>query len=890
LPTTDSVLDPAKLTLRDGSQVCMRSIAPVDERALLSLFESLSKESRKLRFFTAAPALRRIAHDACNLDARTGFGLVATRDGESPILGHAAYTVIEPGCAEVAFVVADETQGLGLATLLLAELAEHAARQGIHTFKAIVLPANLHMLEVFRDSGFPVDLKANADCINVTFPTRLNPRATEHFERREQIAAATALRRFLQPRSVAVIGASRTRGTPGGEVFHNLLAGAFVGPVYPVNPVADVVQSVRAYPSIADVPDTVDLAVIAVPGQHVVEVAEQCAQKGVSALVVLSAGFAEAGDDGRRRQAELVRVCRSSGMRLVGPNCIGVANTDPAVRLNATFGPLAPSEGPAGFVSQSGALGLSAMGYAAARGLGISSFVSAGDKADVSSNDLLNYWESDPRTRLILLYLESFGNPRKFARIARRVGKQKPILAVKSGRSTAGARAAASHTGALLATSDVTIDALFRQAGVVRTDTLEELFDAAVLLACQPLPVGRRIGIVTNVGGPAILCADACESVGLTVATLSPETQALLRDFLPTAASLSNPVDMLATATAEQYQRTIETVAADAGVDAVIVLFIPPLAGRDEEIADAILDGARGLDRSKPVLAVVMSSAAAEDRLRRARPAVPLYDFPEPAAVALGHAARYAEWRSQPVRQQAQLDDLRRDDALAIVAQALGRGDSWLDAATVADLLRCYGFPLVEQSVAGTPDEAGRAAEQMGGSVALKGFVPGLLHKTEAGLVRLELIGPEQVCRAAGEMAAACAERGETAPTFLVQRMGPSGVEMIVGVVHDPQFGPVLACGAGGTLVELLKDVVVRLTPLVREDAAEMIHELKTYPLLEGYRGSPPRDVAALEDILLRVSALADDIPQIVELDLNPVVVLSEGCAVLDARIRLGSS
>jgi acyl-CoA synthetase (NDP forming) len=527
------------------------------------------------------------------------------------------------------------------------------------------------------------------------------------------------------------------------------------------------------------------------------------------------------------------------------------------------------------------------MEYAAARGLGISSFASVGNKADISGNDLLNYWESDPRTALVLLYLESFGNPRKFARIARRVGKRKPILAVKSGRSTAGARAASSHTGALLATSDVTVDALFRHAGVVRTDTLEELFDAAILLASQPLPTGRRVGIVTNVGGPAILCADACESAGLTVATLSPGTQALLREFLPAAASVVNPVDMLATATEEQYRRTIDAVAADADVNAVIVLYIPPLVGHDEEVAEAILDAARSLKTDKPLLAVVMSSDAARKRLRDAQSTIPLYDFPEPAAIALGHAVRYAEWRARPIPEQAQLADLKRDEAMALVAEALGRGDGWLDAATVAELLCCYGLPLVEQCVVATPDEAGAAAERMGGKLALKGIAPGLLHKTEAGLVRLDLDDPAGVRRAAAEMADALAERGHPAPTFLVQRMAPAGVEMIVGVVHDPQFGPVLACGAGGTLVELMKDISVRLTPLAREDAAAMIRELKTYPLLEGYRGAPPGDTTALEDVLLRVSALADDIPQIVELDLNPVVVLPHGCTVLDARIRL---
>jgi acetate---CoA ligase (ADP-forming) len=883
-PAARSVLDPTKLALCDGSSVLLRPIEPSDEPHLLAFFESLAVESRRFRFFTAAPALRKIAHDACCVDLKQAFGVIAEREGS--IVGHAAYHLVDAGCAEVAFAVADQLQGLGLATLLLARLADHADSRGIHTLRATVLPANVRMLEVFRESGFRLEMTADQDAIHVSFPTRMTATAVERFERREQIAAATALEAFLCPKSVAVIGASRNRGTPGAEVFHNLLEAEFAGAVYPVNAAAGVVQSVRAYPSTMEVPGVVDLAVIAVPCAHVIPGAKDCARKGVRALVVMSADFAETGAEGRARQEELLRVCREHGMRLVGPNCIGIANTDPTVRLNATFGPRAPLPGPAGFMSQSGALGLAAMDYAAMRGLGISSFVSVGNKADISGNDLLDYWESDPRTELILLYLESFGNPRKFARIARRVGKQKPILAVKSGRSVAGTRATSSHTGALLATSDVTVDALFHQAGVIRADTLEELFDVGVLLAAQPLPTGHGVGIVTNVGGPAILCADACESAGLTVAKLSDETQASLRAFLPPAASVANPVDMIATATADQYAQAIRVVAEDAGVDALIILFIPPLAGQSADVPGAISDAVAALERSKPVLAVAMSEEARSQlRIRDLR--LPLYDFPEPAAIALGRAARYAEWRAKPLSVQAEVEGVHRDDAVAIVAEALGRGQEWLDPTWVARILGYYGLPLVEQQLARTPEEAGSVADKISGSVALKGIAPGRVHKTDAGLVRLDLLGAAEVRRAAAAMAADLATQGLPTPTFLVQRMVEGGVEMIVGVVHDPQFGPVLACGAGGTLVELLKDVAVRLTPLAGEDAAEMIGSLKTRPLLDGYRGSAPCDVSALEEVLLRVSALVEDIPQIAELDLNPVVVLPKGCIILDARIRI---
>jgi acetyl coenzyme A synthetase (ADP forming)-like protein len=711
--------------------------------------------------------------------------------------------------------------------------------------------------------------------------------AIAKFEQREQIAASNAVHAFLYPGAVAVIGASRDRGTPGGEVFHNLLAGEFSGPVYPVNPHAPVVQSVAAYASIAEIPGPVDLAVIAVPAVHVLDVAAQCAQKGVRALVVLSAGFAETGAEARARQDELLRRCRESGMSLVGPNCIGIANTDPTVRLNATFGPIPVTPGRVGFSSQSGALGLAAIDYAASLGLGISSFFSVGNKADISGNDLLNYWESDPNTDVILLYLESFGNPRKFARIARRVGKTKPIVAVKSGRSSAGARATSSHTGALLAASDVTVDALFRQAGVIRTDTLQELFGVAQLLAHQPVPAGRRVAIVTNVGGPGILCADACEARGLEVAPLAPETQSRLRHFLPAVASVGNPVDMIATATADDYRQVIAAVATDPSVDAIIAIFIPPLATRAEEVARAILDTAGAMPIPKTVLSVFMSSRGVPTELADGDLRVPAYAFPEDAATALAHAARYSEWRSRPVPQPVQFADLRRDDAAGLVARALGRSGGWLDANEVAELFACYGLPLIEQRLARTPSEAGDAARELGGEVALKAMAPGVLHKTELGLVRLGLSGEGAVRHAAEELSQRLHAEGHAPPTFLVQPFVRDATEMIVGLVHDAQFGPVIACGAGGTLVELMKDVTVALTPLDREEAAAMIRRLKTYPLLQGYRGGAHGDVAALEDLLLRLSVMAEDLPHIAELDFNPVLVQEHGAVIVDARIRI---
>ncbi len=877
----------ADVVLRDGSTIHVRPVRASDEAKLWRFFEQLSQESRALRFFSSGTDLAAQARREADVDYVSAFGLVATAGPDDRVVGHSTYVLLERGRAEVAFTVADEYQGRGLGTILLGHLAEVAAANGVQVFEAQTLPANVRMLEVFRESGFPIEVRSRPDEIHITFPTSLTSEAIERFERREQTAAVNALRAFLCPRSVAVIGASRQRGSVGGELFHNLLAYEFAGPVYPVNPAAPVVQSVPAYPTVEAIPGPVDLAIVVVPARYVVDVARQCGRAGVRSLVVISSGFGEVGEAGRALEAELLDVCRATGMRLVGPNCMGIVNTDPGVRLNGVFVPGLPPAGGIGFASQSGALGVAAIDYAGSLGLGISSFVSMGNKADISGNDLLNYWESDPRTKVILLYLESFGNPGKFSRIARRVGRQKPIAVVKSGRSAAGVRATSSHTGALLAASDVTVDALFRQAGVIRADTLEELFDIASLLANQPVPNGRRVGIVTNAGGPGILAVDTCEANGLAVPVLSEETRARLRAFLPPEASVVNPVDLIASATADHYRQAVKLVAEDPTVDAVIVVFIPPLVTRAEEVATSVVEAARELKGAKPLLGVFMSSRGVPAELRAPDVRVPSYAFPEAAAIALAHAVRYGEWRQTPPGTPPRFDDLRPDEAVALVARALGRGGGWLAPDEVAALFACFGLPLARQKTVRTPKEVRSVADSLDGAVAVKAIVPGLIHKTEAGAVRLALQGGRAAEAAAREMAARLAASGHAPEGFLVQEMVPGGVEMIVGVVHEPRFGPVVACGAGGTLVEVLKDVVVRLAPLTRDDATEMVRGLKSFPLLGPFRGQPARDVGALEEVLLRVSALAEHVPQLAELDCNPVVVLEKGAAIVDARVRV---
>jgi acetyl coenzyme A synthetase (ADP forming)-like protein len=877
----------AEVALRDGSLTHIRPVRPDDADALLAFLRALPDEDRRLRFFTLGNDLARTARDETNVDYVRSLGLVATAGPDQRIVGHGLYAPFDDGRAEVAFAIAHEYQGRGLATLLLGQLAEAAAANGIDTFDAIVLPENRRMLDVFRHSGFPIKIHYDMDSVDVSLPTSLRADGLARFEQREEVASANALQHILYPDSVTVIGASRNSDAVGGAVVRNLIACGFPGHVYPVNPSATKIQGLIAYPSVEAIEQPVDLAIIALPAARVLEAAEQCGRKGVRALVVLTAGFGEDGEEGRRRQTDLLRVCRRHGMRLIGPNCIGVVNTDPRAPLNATFGPLTPPAGRMGLASQSGAVGLAAVDFTMARDLGFSSVVSMGNKADISGNDLLSFWRIDPRTDVILLYLESFGNPRKFARLARSIGKSKPIVALKSGRSAVGARATASHTGALLAASDVTVDALFRQAGVIRTDTLDEMLDVAELLAHQPLPEGSRVAIVTNVGGPAVMCADICESLDLQVPALSEATQTALQEILPHEASLTNPVDMLAAATPDQYRETIRLIADDPNVDAVITIFLPPLVAQPQEVARAVATSVETTSRPKPVLGVFMSSAPLPD-LSTPSGRIPGYHMPEPAARALSHVVRYARWRRQPAESLVELPEVRRQEAAVLLAEALGSGGGWLSAEDVRKLLTLYGVPTIEQRTVETHEEAGAAARELGGELVVKVVAPGVLHKADVGGVRLHVRGAAAVTRAAEKMTESVYRTAGVKPTgFIVQRMAEPGVELLIGVVNDRQFGPTVACGAGGTFVELLKDVSIRLTPLTHSDAQGMLRELRSFPLLKGYRGSAPADIEAVEDVILRIGALVDDHPCIAELDCNPVIASADGVTVVDARIRV---
>src|SRR5690606_33714391 len=623
---------------------------------------------------------------------------------------------------------------------------------------------------------------------------------------------------------------SRRRGQIGSEILYNLLTSGYKGPIHPVHPTADEIQGRRAWRRAVDIPATIDLAIIVVPAATVLGAVDDCLAAGARAICVISAGFSETGPEGALLEAALLAKIRAAGSRMVGPNCMGLLNTDPAVRLNATFAPVYPPTGSVAMSSQSGALGLAILDHARRLNIGISSFVSVGNKTDVSGNDLIQYWASDPRTSVILLYLESFGNPKKFSEIARSVARKKPIAAVKAGRSRAGARAASSHTGAL-ATDDTAVDALFRQAGVIRTETLQELFDVAALLAHQPLPRGRRVAIVTNAGGPGILAADACEANGLELPSLSDATRTELRSFLPAAASVGNPVDMIASAPAEHYRRALAAVLRDENVDAVLTIFIPPLVTAADDVAAAVRESA-AKHPGKPVQAIFMGAEGAPEMLAH----IPCYAFPEPAAIALARVVEYAEWRSRPEGTTPTLEGFDEQAARRITEHALACGGGWLSQDRVQALLDAAGITQAAARVATTPDEAVAAAETIGFPVVVKGTGPALLHKTERNALRLDLHDSAAVRAAAEDLRASL---GDDLQGYLVQRMVPGGVEMIAGVTYDPTFGPLLLCGMGGVLVDVIRDTAFRLHPLTKESAAEMIGELKGAALLRGYRGAP---------------------------------------------------
>ena len=861
--------------LRDGGTLRLRPPARTDQEALVGFFQDLSDRSLYLRFHGHPRVDAHLVEPVLEPDWSERGALlaaVAADEGEEIIALGNYVRLRDLRLAEVAFAVADSFQGRGVGTRLLEQLAARAAGQGIAHFVAEVMPDNSAMLGVFAEAGFELTRTLEGGVVEVTFPIAATEDYAARVAARDHTAVAASLRPFFEPRSVAVLGASPRRGTIGGELFRNILAGEFRGAAYPVNRSGEPVAGVRGYQSIEGIPDPVDLAVVCVPAEAVLEAARSALAKGVRALCVISAGFAEVGAEGAERQQALLALVRANGIRLIGPNCLGVSSA--ASSLNATFASRSARAGNIGFSSQSGALGLALLEAAESRGLGLSAFVSIGNKADVSSNDLLEWWEDDPATELVLLYVESFGNPRKFADLARRIARRKPILAVKSGVTASGARAASSHTAAL-AGSEAAVDTVFRQAGVIRAGSLEELVDVATLLSTQPAPRGRRVAVLTNAGGLGIMCADACEAAGLELPALGEQTTRALAALLPGEASLANPVDMLGSASAASYQAGLPILLADPGVDAAIVLFVPAVTATADQVAGAVARAAAGAD--KPVLAVVMSAEGIPTALRAEPRAAAPFIYPESAARALGRIAERADWLRRPLGSVPRLDGIDRSAAAVVVERSLALADdAWLEPNDVRELLASYGIPLVSEIVAASVEEALAAASTLGYPVVVKTAAPGA-HKTESGGIALNLPDLDAVGEALQRIGL----------PVIVQPMIGGGAELLAGLVQDPVFGPLVAFGPGGVFAELIGDAGFRIAPLTDADAEELVLSGKAGRLVRGFRGAPPADVGSLTDLVHRLARLGEDLPAVAELDLNPVLALPDRCVAVDARVRV---
>ncbi len=876
------------VVLRDGGTVRLRPIRHDDADGIHDFFHRLGRDSVYQRFFRVKSDLtpEEIEYFT-HVDYDNRMAFVVELEGDIIAVGRYDRLAEQPETAEVAFVVEDSHQARGIGTQLLQHLTRYARTREISSFRAFVLADNHAMLRVFRDSGYILRRELAEGIYTVDFPTEYSEEVRIADLDREKRAVAASMMPIFYPHSIAVVGASRSPDSIGGRLFQNLLRANFTGPLYPVNPSAQVVNSVKAYPSVLDLPDAVDLAFIVVPRDRVIPTVEECAQRGVRGLVVISAGFGEVGPEGRHLEDKLLRVVRDAGMRMIGPNCMGVINTDTKVRLDGQFGPIFPPQGNVAMSSQSGALGIAILDYASELRIGISTFVSMGNRADVSGTDLLLYWEDDPATDVILLYMESFGDSRRFARIARRIGRRKPIVAVKSGRSKAGARAASSHTGSL-ASLDVAVDALFRQAGVIRTETLKDMFDVTALLANQPVPAGPRVAVLTNAGGPGILAADALESRGLQLPELSEPLQQRLREHLANEAATGNPVDMIASAGPDEYRACLEALIESDDVDAVIVIYIPADQKNVAPIASAIGEVAAKHHGAKTLLTVFMSAAGVPEELSHPGASVPAYPFPEAAGEALAAAVGYRDWLARPEGDVKAFEDVDAAAARHAVSEALDRlgpDGGWLEPDHVHAVLGAYGLGQAAGAVAASEEEAVAVANSIKGPVVLKVIAPSALHKSDVGGVELNVSGDAEVRAAFGRVTGAVAD----SEGVLVQEYVAGGHEVLIGMTEDPSFGPLVVFGLGGVFVELIGDVAFRIHPLTDRDASEMVAEVKSARLLEGYRGAEAGDVPALHEALLRVSQLIEQVPEIVEMDLNPVKVLppGDGVRVVDARIRV---
>ncbi|GGL16480.1 bifunctional acetate--CoA ligase family protein/GNAT family N-acetyltransferase [Streptomyces flaveus] len=869
--------------LADGTTVCIRPVERADHEQLQGFYEEMSPENLRLRFFAASRRSAGLAADRACAPEHPGYrALLAETAGW--VIGLAEYGTGGTGdSADISIAVADGLHHRGVGTLLVEHLVSAAREEGITTFTADALSENNEVLRLFADLGLRTARRFEGPEVRCTIALDQSDTYLTAVEERGRAADVVSLKPLLRPEVVAVVGAGRKPGSVGRAVLHQLHAGGYTGRLFAVNPAAHSILGVPSHPSVSALPKTPDLAVLAVPAAAVPETAEECGKAGVRALLVVTAGL-----DADQAQA-LLAACRSYGMRLVGPNCLGISNTDPELSLDATFAAGHPRPGTAGVAVQSGGIGIALLDGLSRLGIGVSSFVSLGDKYDVSGNDMLQWWESDGRTDLALLHLESFGSPRAFSRTARRVTRRMPVLTVDAGRTDAGRRAAASHTAAA-ATRTMTRGALFTQAGITATRSVGELLEVAALLHSQPLPAGPRVAIVTNAGGAGVLAADACAEAGLSLPAPTPELIDDLLAVLPDGAAVGNPVDATAAVTEEQLTDCVDRIMRHGGVDAVLVALVPTAVATatGDDLVRA-LTNASGR-RAKPIAAVRLEQALPIELLPAADGGtVPAYAEPQAAARALAHAAQRAAWLARPAGTVPDLDGVETERAHAVVEAYLDAhpDGGWLDPRTCADLLACYGIPQLSWAWAETEDDAVLAADRLRGAdgrVVMKAHWPGLLHKSQQHAVHLDLRGDSQVRAAYRDLETRFAG---LLTGVVVQPLADRGTELFAGVVQDQVFGSLVLFGLGGTATEVLADHAARLAPLTDHDVHDLITAPRCAPLLFGAHGSRPVDLEGLEQLLLRLSRMASDLPQLAEGDFNPVLATPGGVTVLDARVRL---
>lgn len=692
---------------------------------------------------------------------------------------------------------------------------------------------------------------------------------------------------IFRPRSVAVIGATSRKGSIGRETLHNILLAEFNGKVFPVNPTSQVIHSIKSYSTVLDVPDAVDLAIIIVKKELVNEVARQCGEKGVKGLVVISAGFSEVGQEGKKRELELLKIVNEYGMRMIGPNCFGIVNTDPKISLNATFGKTFPRQGRVGFITQSGAMGEAIMNHANEIGIGFSVVASIGNKADISSNDILAYFKDDPNTDIILMYLENFGNPSNFIQIAREVSRVKPIVAVKSGRTKLGAKAASSHTGAL-AGLDVGVEALFDQTGVLRVDTVEELFDVAAALSLQPIPKGNRVCVVTNAGGPGILATDALINNDLEMPALSASTIKELKKYISAEASFSNPMDMVAGAGPKEFKVTLDAVIKDKRYDTIIPIFVPPVTINQLEVAEQIYEAVKKSE--KTILACFMGAGETSEGIQYLKKnGVPVYIFPEAIAKTIATITKYRKWLKKPKGKYKSFQ-VDSDKVTAIIEKTKEAKSNSIIGDDAIQILDAYGIPAATYHFADTATAAVEEANNIGYPVVMKINTPQILHKTELGGVIVDLRTDAEVKKAFNSLKSRVGEiKADEKFSVSLQQMVTGGIETVLGMTTDPTFGPLIMFGLGGIYVEVMKDVAFRINPVSDAGAKELIASIKSYPLLTGFRGSQPVDLEMLQNSILRLSQLVKDFECFAEVDINPLIVSSDKtlCKAVDARFIL---